>query len=535
MAQRIQLRRGTAAEWTAANPVLANGEPGVETDTGKQKFGNGVAAWTVLPYASAGPQGPAGVADDASVADLVTTPGSETATALSATNLTQITAVANDPDGPIAAAIDERAVSTSAFAPALQKIAAGTNDVNLLIVGDSTTAKTAATDQTGTQVDTWGERLPAALAAEYPTHTISTRWYNDGTSTYDAATTIAGSGARTIHLWMGAVPGKETGYPIARASSLLATPAAAGVDLLVIAHGHNENNVTSGGNTATDAKLRDRYVANVEQIRTYTGNAPTVITSQNPAPALAGFSERRADIYRSYAAERGYGFVDVCAAFYADGRSIADVLIQTDGLHPANAGAVVWLNAMMKPLAARNAAAQPLRPSPPAFFEERRNFLVNSNFTDWPTSSTLTSWNQTNLTVSQQAGTAALLETKSYSAKLTKTAAGSSAKLDQSISAQAKLLAGREVTFAVRMHIPAGTPQTAAQISISDGATLLVSDQTKVINDTWFWKIVTIRCRSNMTALTCNIQVDPSATGSLETIYVDRAALVLGRYPADSF
>lgn len=85
MAQRIQLRRGTAAEWTAANPVLALGEPGHERDTGKLKLGDGVTAWAALPYASAGPQGPAGVADDTSVADLVTTPGTETATALSAT------------------------------------------------------------------------------------------------------------------------------------------------------------------------------------------------------------------------------------------------------------------------------------------------------------------------------------------------------------------------------------------------------------------------------------------------------------------
>jgi hypothetical protein len=85
MANRIQLRRGTAAEWTAANPVLAQGEPGVETDTGKQKFGNGVAAWSALPYASQGPAGTAGVADDGSVKDLITTPGSQTATALSAT------------------------------------------------------------------------------------------------------------------------------------------------------------------------------------------------------------------------------------------------------------------------------------------------------------------------------------------------------------------------------------------------------------------------------------------------------------------
>jgi hypothetical protein len=50
MAVQIQLRRGTAAEWTAANPILAQGEMGVETDTGQFKVGNGVADWNTLGY-----------------------------------------------------------------------------------------------------------------------------------------------------------------------------------------------------------------------------------------------------------------------------------------------------------------------------------------------------------------------------------------------------------------------------------------------------------------------------------------------------
>jgi hypothetical protein len=51
MAQQIILRKGTAAAWTSANPTLAAGEPGVETDTGKFKLGNGVTAWVSLAYA----------------------------------------------------------------------------------------------------------------------------------------------------------------------------------------------------------------------------------------------------------------------------------------------------------------------------------------------------------------------------------------------------------------------------------------------------------------------------------------------------
>jgi hypothetical protein len=47
---QIQLRRGTAAQWTSANPILASGELGVETDTVKAKIGDGALAWNSLPY-----------------------------------------------------------------------------------------------------------------------------------------------------------------------------------------------------------------------------------------------------------------------------------------------------------------------------------------------------------------------------------------------------------------------------------------------------------------------------------------------------
>ena len=46
----IKLRRGTAAQWAATNPVLAEGEVGLETDTRKFKVGTGAAAWNSMQY-----------------------------------------------------------------------------------------------------------------------------------------------------------------------------------------------------------------------------------------------------------------------------------------------------------------------------------------------------------------------------------------------------------------------------------------------------------------------------------------------------
>lgn len=52
MPVQIQLRRDTAANWTTANPTLAAGELGLETDTAKYKIGNGSTAWSSLSYSS---------------------------------------------------------------------------------------------------------------------------------------------------------------------------------------------------------------------------------------------------------------------------------------------------------------------------------------------------------------------------------------------------------------------------------------------------------------------------------------------------
>lgn len=50
MSTRMQQRRGTASQWTNANPVLAAGEIGFETDTNKFKIGDGVNLWADLSY-----------------------------------------------------------------------------------------------------------------------------------------------------------------------------------------------------------------------------------------------------------------------------------------------------------------------------------------------------------------------------------------------------------------------------------------------------------------------------------------------------
>ena len=50
MANRIQLRRDGAQQWANVNPILAQGEIGIEIDTSRIKIGDGVTPWNSLKY-----------------------------------------------------------------------------------------------------------------------------------------------------------------------------------------------------------------------------------------------------------------------------------------------------------------------------------------------------------------------------------------------------------------------------------------------------------------------------------------------------
>jgi hypothetical protein len=57
---RTRQRRGTAAQWEDANPILEDGEMGFESDTTNLKVGDGSTRWVNLPYVAEGVPGPKG-------------------------------------------------------------------------------------------------------------------------------------------------------------------------------------------------------------------------------------------------------------------------------------------------------------------------------------------------------------------------------------------------------------------------------------------------------------------------------------------
>lgn len=55
MAVQIQLRNDTTVNWSNANPILALGEFGLDTDLNQFKIGNGIDPWNELSYGSFNP------------------------------------------------------------------------------------------------------------------------------------------------------------------------------------------------------------------------------------------------------------------------------------------------------------------------------------------------------------------------------------------------------------------------------------------------------------------------------------------------
>ena len=92
MTTTIKLRRDTSSNWTSSNPILAAGEPGLETDTLRVKYGDGANTWTNLAYSAVGNATYANTAGSATTA----TTAVSAATATSATSaLTAGTVTAN--------------------------------------------------------------------------------------------------------------------------------------------------------------------------------------------------------------------------------------------------------------------------------------------------------------------------------------------------------------------------------------------------------------------------------------------------------
>jgi len=410
------------------------------------------------------------------------------------------------------AALDAKyAPITSGLQDFLGLIRMNNQDVNMLICSDSTAEMASS----------WIKQAAPMIAALFPTHQVKIRDIVTGTPPTWGSSTIYGSGTYTITIWNSSVAGMSWEYnmDINRREPMIVQPKP---DVVIFSYGHNENYALAQvGNMQTG---HDKMVACVESIRSFIPDTAVVMMSQNP---LTGTdrdkaSQYRSAMYRRYALNRGYGFINICQAFFDDGRVIADTLVSADKVHPTTAGHLLWANEFMRHLRGSN-TSQVMPMQPPAFSQGGRNYITNSTLR--LTTGALPDWTLNNLTVTSYTG---FSEVTSSSLKLTNISA-SLGYMDFPLPINA--FRGQYVTFAVRMYIPSGSPSGAGRVGLITSDDTYFSDLWTGTRGQWFWRTVTGRVQPFSTTVKVQIGVTTSAEAS--TVYVDRASVVIGTSPAD--
>ena len=251
MPVRIQLRRDTAANWTATNPTLTQGEPGYETDTGKIKYGDGTTAWNSLAYAPA-----AAIVDgtivngdinaSAAIADTklatISTAGKVSNSATTATNANTASAiVARDASGNFTAGTITASLSGNASTATTFETARTINGVsfngssNITVTANTPNTLTRGTYLTGTDFNggaatTWAVDATSANTASKVVARDASGNFSAGTITANLTGTASNASAVA---WSG-VSGKPTtlsGFGITDAASST----------------HSHGNITNGG------------------------------------------------------------------------------------------------------------------------------------------------------------------------------------------------------------------------------------------------------------------------------------------------
>jgi hypothetical protein len=178
---QLQFRRGTASQWSTANTLLALGEPGYETDTGKFKVGDGTTNWSNLAYSSGTP----GNTGTISVGTTTTLGAGNNATVNNSGNSTVAVLNFGIPTGPQGPAGIATGLHTI-WVPAVSMISRVTNGAGTSTTESSTnkvTIKTLDFDTTTQEFVQFQIRMPKS--------------WNEGTITFQPYWTAA-SGSGTV-------------------------------------------------------------------------------------------------------------------------------------------------------------------------------------------------------------------------------------------------------------------------------------------------------------------------------------------------
>lgn len=391
----------------------------------------------------------------------------------------------------------------------MAKVDAELEDVRLLVLGDST----------GNESNEWIYLLAQEFATRFPTHTISYRLWDDAATDYAVAVTLGtGTGARTITVYNASVSGFSTyAWHGTRAQAAIYNLSPA-PDLTIVSLGHNE--------TATTDLWHGQYVGLTESITARVPGTSLMVIAQNPN-STDTLQQQRREVYREIAAQRGYGFIDVCQAFLDDPAGIPALLADT--LHPNATGSALWRDTV-KAAFVRSKRTAPRPQQPSTLLGSGVNLLRNGSF-----AARLDYWIASNVT-------AAVDDTNFETALNTVGAPANHASTAQKVTATAtggylyqwvpvNRVKGQWVTLAVRLRVPEGQPASVGRIAINDSGGSTGSIGITHGQGAFRWAVVTRFIDPATTSLHVRVYADAGET--LGNCTIDRAILVTGKFPAD--
>jgi hypothetical protein len=384
-------------------------------------------------------------------------------------------------------------------------------DVNILVVGDST----------GNASDEWVYLFSEWLAAQYPTHSVSYRLWNDATPAYDAATAISiGSGSNTIRIWNASISGAAAFYLIG--TKLQASVTDTNADLVIFNHGKNHTGVN-------DPQCRGELLMALETVKLALPNARLASflqfanrdDSNMDIPAAAWRSI--AGLYSDLPTLDGYG-LSLGLGKAAD--------LYVDNLHPSSKGTdLCYLEPLKQAWKSSNAD----KPSIPAYLSKSTtNLLQNAKFYDPAVYSGGTPTGWTAAATPTGSVEAAIVDAgKSQALKVVGTSAGARFTYTLSAAERAQLLGGPG-TLAVRRHAPSGSASTVGRIALAytDGGTTTTTTRATLVTQgayVW-WVIAGLQIPASATVVFVQLYCDTAANAD-SAAYYSEASLVPGFVP----
>lgn len=477
------MRRGTAAQWTAANPVLAAGEPGAETDTGQLKLGDGTTAWSALV----------------------------------------------SPFAPSAGVLSSKGQTHKLLA----KLYRGVDDAAILNVSDSTGVLTVR----------WLYMMTVRLAAMFPAYTVIYHlWDPTGLAAYDAGTsgtpvTIhTGTGAHTLHVWNFAISGQKTPYGLGSLWPTAIVPT--DPDLIFVNHGKNEGTYANGLAPFWSARM----LALTESLTAQFPTAGLVLILQPPTvdPTTRipdGDMAHKATAYEQVALARGYGTINVHDAFMATGNPgqymKADGIHQTDStdvqVGPWGNGNAIWLAAVMQHMTFDVLAGGPRAQTPSTLTTSDVQHCPNGSFVAFA-GALPDNWTASGATASKDVRVGYFESVNGYAVRIQATGAAAS-YLYQFVPG-IESLRGKWVTVSMRVRVPSasyGGSKLPGRVGIYDGVTVMTATAVDAV-DGFMWRSASMRVSTTAAYLRVYLYADTSANATAD-VTVDSVHLVLGQLP----